>query len=405
MKHLKKDRFFFLHIPKTAGMSLHRLLEQTAGPYVHLRYPHQLRWSSASIWDRFRGFGGHHTCAFFKHDCFLRGFAFTFLRDPIQRVISQFDFSCLEGHNDLPDAIFARSRSLSTALRQARGQFGSFWNAQTFHLSSLPSDITDPQRHLDSALGNLEKFDFIGTTDTIAVDAPQLVRLLGGSLEINVPHENRTNRKLNRTALDEETSVLLAETQALDQVLYTRAKQLRARQKPSLPLRKRAMLNRWPPIPNSTGSGEATISRVAVSSTQGSKFYPGAELELSVQLTAKKQLRGVTIGFSIEDHIGNYVAGTNSDCVTGRSLEIPAGSFCAAFRFPVYMGAGQYSVTVAIHRGGEKIHWLTGATNFEVEQPFCPYREGLVDINATFHAGSESSMRLSFEHTQSVRLI
>ena len=88
------DRFFFLHIPKTAGMSLHQLLlEHVAGPYLHLRYPHQSRWSTPAIWTRFRGCGGHMRWSEAHQRGFLRGFNLTFLRDPIERVLSQYSFS------------------------------------------------------------------------------------------------------------------------------------------------------------------------------------------------------------------------------------------------------------------------------------------------------------------------
>ena len=177
---MMQDRYFFLNIPKTDGVSLHHLLADTAGPYLHLRHPHERCWPSAAIWTRFKGCGGHLTWTEAERRGFLKGYKLTFLRDPVERILSQYSFARLPALGNLPDAVQARRFDLDELLRHSAGRLGSFWNAQTFFLSGLDPRETKLESHLASALENLEKFDFVGTSEHFAEDSRALVQALQG---------------------------------------------------------------------------------------------------------------------------------------------------------------------------------------------------------------------------------
>jgi hypothetical protein len=129
---------------------------------------------------------------------FFSGFSFTLLRDPVERVLSQYSFSRQIAIRGQPDSIRVQTYALEELMKRSAGFGGSFWNAQTFALSSLPMDETSPDRNLASALVNLERFDFVGTTETLTADAPEIARLLNGNPDALLLRENQTPHRLER---------------------------------------------------------------------------------------------------------------------------------------------------------------------------------------------------------------
>lgn len=308
----------------------------------------------------------------------------TFLRDPIQRVLSQFEFACLSQHGDLPDSTLARKFSLKDVLRRNIGNFGSFWNAQTFALSGLSTQEVRPEKHLQSALANLDRLDFVGMVETFAGDATELRRLLGGDPQLEIPYLNKLPHRPAREKFDEETLDLLSETQAMDQVLYDRAKKLRVKRNPPLFSKEGQSLAGWPTPTNAWGTGIVRITRVEVNGIKGRELRAGGEAEIIVHLITTESLRDIVIGLRIEDVLGNYVAGTNTLLQTERYLNLPLNGTTGSFKLSLNMGAGRYLINIAILRGTENVCGMNPAAVFEVLQPQNPYFEGSVDIKPVF---------------------
>jgi hypothetical protein len=91
-------RIVFLHIPKTAGQSVHAALANTFGEAAvcPARVNEQLRLMSISELNRYQVFSGHFDWSLL--DC-LKGprYVFTILREPMERVLSFYFFLRKQG--------------------------------------------------------------------------------------------------------------------------------------------------------------------------------------------------------------------------------------------------------------------------------------------------------------------
>lgn len=315
----------------------------------------------------------------------------TFLRDPVDRLLSQYEFARRPELGDRPDAIQARRVTLRELVRTHGRHLDTFSNAQTLTLSGLSRDETDLDEHLASALANLEQVHFVGTTETFAEDGIDLARMLGGEPPGEMPHENQTVQRCRRGELDEETLTLIEESERADSLLYARARALRAARTPPV-LAREGTLPGWPRVASTAGTREAEITEVDVRAPDGQELRAGHEVEISVRWTSARPISDVILGFVIEDVVGNYIAATNSFLLTKQTLRVPAGSSHGVFRFPITMGAGRYSLTVALHRESESICWISSAAMFEVAPAVSPYREGMVDVRATFASAFDRSI-------------
>jgi lipopolysaccharide transport system ATP-binding protein len=105
-----------------------------------------------------------------------------------------------------------------------------------------------------------------------------------------------------------------------------------------------------------TRSGDETVIIKNVSITQSGKEVSavrvGDEIQINVEVKAKKEIFNPTIGFLIKDRLGNHIFGTNTyhlgldigNCAKGETKKV-------AFKLPVYLGVGNYSLTIAAHQG------------------------------------------------------
>lgn len=166
----------------------------------------------------------------------LKGrYAFTFLRDPVERLISLYWFSRAQtGDNILYNA--AKRFSFDEFLKLGRCLEGEashplrpqIWNNQTYQLahgygSNVGIDDCEPKTLLSTAKRNLRSFDYIGFTETLSSDAAKIFQSIGGSSTVTT---NKTNVTERRPALEHLSScsvALLKEMTELDRELYANA--------------------------------------------------------------------------------------------------------------------------------------------------------------------------------------
>lgn len=154
-----KSNLIFLHIPKCGGSTFHEILKReyrnekiysidfkngklTTNDFLNLRQSER---------DKIKLLRGH--MHFGLHNYFQKSFQYvTFLRNPIDRVISYYKYARKYKNHELHS--FAISRSLSEFAIDINPYIN---NAALFHLSGLPIQ-TSPEIMFDKALENCKKF-------------------------------------------------------------------------------------------------------------------------------------------------------------------------------------------------------------------------------------------------------
>lgn len=103
----------------------------------------------------------------------------------------------------------------------------------------------------------------------------------------------------------------------------------------------------------------------------------GETVSLNIEFLPRVSLSSPTIGFSIRDRLGNVVFGTNTYHL---NQNVDLNSHAARFVFPINLGPGSYSITVAAHEGQshvtESYDWWDNALVFQILPGNEPLFEG-----------------------------
>lgn len=206
-------KIVFLHIPKTAGTSLVNLLEENyceeerAAIYSHKDLDFHLE--NALNNPRIKVIYGH----FPLRPCIINSdaFVFTFFRDPVKRVISQYKHhanSQLPLHVELMDKVAAPADYLKLPQafnRQTRIMSGHLKNA------AFEADT----KAVNTAIANLERLDFVGFTSRF--DAS--ITLLAEALNWRFCYKVNTNKGV----VQEVPNIDWESVSVLDQELFDEA--------------------------------------------------------------------------------------------------------------------------------------------------------------------------------------
>jgi hypothetical protein len=205
----------FLHIPRTAGMTLNSLFQRTFGHDRSLLAAHWFRTDGEDL-TRFSFVEGHLGTGFFREK-FGEGWhanAVTLLRDPVERTVSQ-----ARHIRDIPGPAqeFLRSRVRDPAKVFER--LPGLINLQTKQLSRTPIDDphVDPSA-LDEAKATLERLAF-GITEWFDTS----VALFMERLQMNVPRfeaKNASSGTHDDDLLSDDFRAAAREHNDLDEQLY-----------------------------------------------------------------------------------------------------------------------------------------------------------------------------------------
>lgn len=254
----------FLHIQKTAGTTIVELVRSAYGDHNVMSHDDYLKGiHSCPLTGEVRVdekvlrdfhnipfLSGHFGYGFAKR--YMPGrYSFTFLRDPIERILS-FYYFC-RGSDPTRFALYQLSQQLTLDEFLQRGLADPkikmfIWNNQVWQLAGGFGDVETQSLSsfkgielLELAMKHLDEFSHIGFAETFETDRDHILRALG----IVFPEERVvSNANLGRPTyndLPQSTKDLLFELTELDRVLYKRAW---SRKTPPL---KRAV-HEWPKV-------------------------------------------------------------------------------------------------------------------------------------------------------------
>ena len=237
-------RLFFIHIPKTAGSTFNAFLDQQyaltdiAPPeafekgdeYIRQGDP-EGRINYLKKFSLYRGHYGYTACQLFIPEYTT----LTVLRDPFQRVVSQYNYWKTKSEEALENSIgeekslaaLARQLSLQDFLKTEHPLIKRlFYNGQARPLASDFGCELEGQALQDLALAHLETIDYVGVTEAFELFLRVLCERFGWHYPYQLQPLNTTRHSLHVDDLDEATLATIAAQNEADISLYKRAKEL-----------------------------------------------------------------------------------------------------------------------------------------------------------------------------------
>jgi hypothetical protein len=224
----------FLHIQKTAGTTITEAVRRHYRRDI-VSHGDYLKRDTASL-QKTLFISGHFGFEYSRQ--FLDGrYFFTFLRDPVERVLSLYYFSRTRDPAEYPIYRAAHELDLAGYLRAGfdREDLKAYlWNQQAWQLACGWNDpqqrhITDftDEQILERAKAHLLEFHYIGFADSFAVDAKAILANLNVPAPESLAPANVTPGRPHRKDLPAATIRLAEDLTRLDAALYEHAKDLR----------------------------------------------------------------------------------------------------------------------------------------------------------------------------------
>lgn len=201
-------RFLFLHIAKTGGVSVETLIKKNV-PATSISPAGPVDFIKASNWEQAARYS-----FFFSHDPLYISSAlpkplitFTFLRNPVDRIVSAYNHILRDTHHRLHQVIvenklsiydvlehpdlwvdftdtYARILGMDIDLGGAAHDPSAMFAAHWFAWKTRPDKFT-----IDRAINRLQHLHFIGFTETFSHDCHVLGELLSFT-DLRIPFEN-----------------------------------------------------------------------------------------------------------------------------------------------------------------------------------------------------------------------
>lgn len=241
----KKDMIptIFMHIQKTAGTTLVNLLREHYGLENSMSHGDHLAgftektekkvfFSKENILTRHQdklfisGHFGYSFCSAFMKD----RYSFTFLRNPVERILSFYSYCRSQPAEAFPINALAKEKPLEEFLRLGLSElpiYGYIWNIQAWQLAYGYCNYEgkglsqfQPQDLIELAVKHLENFSFVGTLENFQQGRDTILRNLGIPLPDINSVENATIERTTIADLTDEEFILLQELTAADRFIY-----------------------------------------------------------------------------------------------------------------------------------------------------------------------------------------
>ncbi|MDY7110332.1 MAG: sulfotransferase family 2 domain-containing protein [Planctomycetota bacterium] len=172
LRHLLLDDFIFIHINKSGGTSIERALSLA---FEHRTALEKIEQIGRRRWDR--------------------RFTFAVVRNPWDRVVSQFHFRISENQTDLA----TNPIEFKEWVRRAYGEQDPAY--------LVPPKMFIPQLDWITDEDGTVLVDFVGRFENLKRDFEEVCRRLGKQVEL--PHLKATKRRPYQEYYDEETAELI----------------------------------------------------------------------------------------------------------------------------------------------------------------------------------------------------
>lgn len=229
----------FLHIPKTAGVTIRQIIKrqypENAMYYGDHLSPQEIANVFTSLPEDYKAqlqmIWGHLIFGVHQH-LSTDATYFTFLRDPIERTISHYYYILGRPH-EFEIAQYLRENNIGFQEALERELILDIQNVQTRMLAGLPYDHpphTYTQEHLETAMHNLSNHvAVVGLVEQFDASVLLLKKAFGwGNVFYN--RQNKTPQRPYRGEISPETIALIKKENELDIKLYEFAQQLFAKQ-------------------------------------------------------------------------------------------------------------------------------------------------------------------------------
>ena len=223
----------FVHIQKTAGTTITEAVRRhyrndivSHGDYLS-RDPASLKKTPF--------ISGHFGFEYSRQ--FMDGrYSFTFLRDPVERILSHYYFCRTRDPDEFPIYRAAHEMDLAGYLRAGFDREvikSHLWNHQAWQLAC---GWNDPQQReisnfteeqiLERAKEHLMEFHYIGFAESFAIDSSAILANLNVPAPVSLVPANVTPQRPHRNDLPAATIRLAEELTYLDAAIYEHAKDI-----------------------------------------------------------------------------------------------------------------------------------------------------------------------------------
>lgn len=378
----------FLHVPKTAGTSIIAMMQRNADPakFYHaegrriLRITHLLKASKKIL-------AGHFFLRDFSAELVRDTYIFTFLRNPIDRVVSQYHyFREVEQATDDEEVMSAKAFELRHILTRP-GNNPRWINAQTTCLSGESRHKVADRESLERAIRNLQLLDFVGLYEQLQASWSRLATDLRWP-DTELPVCNRTARRPQLSDVDPALVELIAERNALDLELYSAARSLFASR--HVPPNNRHELFQIDKDLGESGTREIYFQAIRLAENDSNPVVvkQGEKIRCRMTIASLVDCDNLTVGVAIRDECGVEIYGTNT-WLQDQHFKIGKGeTFSVELTIKLPLAEGGYRLEAALHPGRDSsdtcFHWLERALEFRVVSARSARFVGLIDLEARF---------------------
>jgi len=233
-------KYYFLHIPKAGGTTLHHILDRRfkkSEQYMYSTlYPKKsmeiIKNMSANKYNNIKLFKGHFVYGFHEWFNIDNPKYFTIMRNPIDRVMSHYLYSARKKNHYLYEkrtptyiTLYEYVKELCPEARNGMTkQISGVYVNDNFGYGKNVNHCEDQEELYELALNNIKKsFVMVGITEEFDKSLLLMKQLLGGKNIYYYYYKKNQNRnkKLRRSySISDETKEIIAEYNKVDIKLY-----------------------------------------------------------------------------------------------------------------------------------------------------------------------------------------